>query len=200
MATSVVYNLSYLIQNFYYPTSSLRINLRVKSALLARNFLVIYTLFSNSSKLFNTLATSHVSSRYLLKIANIGFRAFVRVLFPKVTLLRYTPIGINFPLSARYRALLNIDYLMQDHGKPQQSLQLTNRFLTNPYFNGIPIAITPIAKKPFAYTFYKMLRMSLNVWFSWPKQFKLLAHYTSINSQWNFLRFLNKYYFKIYNV
>jgi hypothetical protein len=155
--------LSYLIQNFYYPTPSLRINLRGKSALLARNFLIIYTLFSNSSKLFNILAVSHDSSKYLLKIANISFKAFVKVLFPKVKLLLYTPIGINFPLSARYRALLNINYLTQDCGKPQQFLKLTDRFLTNPYFNGIPVAITPIAKKPFAYTFYKMLRMSLSV-------------------------------------
>jgi hypothetical protein len=155
--------LSYIIQNFYYPTHSVRVNLRVRSALLARNFLVIYTLFSSSSRLFSTLAITHPSYQYTLSILNMSFRAFVKVLFPKVTLLRYSPIGINFPLSARYIALLNLDYLLHGHGKPRQVLRLTGRFLTNPYFNGIPIAITPVAKKPFAYTFYKMFRTSLSV-------------------------------------
>lgn len=193
--------MSYLIQNFTYTNHFIRSNLRVRTSILARNFLLIFVLFSNSSKLFNMNAQTYVHARQVLKIWNISFKALAKVLFPKLKFLRYTPIGINFPRSAHYRTLKSLNDLLHHEVKsPTLMLPLSTHAVTYPYYTGSPIAITPIAKKPFSYAMYKFLRMSLNLWFSWPKQYKLSLHYTSLNNQWLFLRFLNKYYFKVYNV
>lgn len=191
---------SYLIQNFYYQNSSLRMTIRVRSAILARNFHVIYILLSNSSKLFNILSQSYPLYRYILKIANLSFREIAKVLFTKVKLMRYTPIGVNFPLSARYQALKGLDLLLNGNDTPTQLLKLSDRSITNPYFMGTPIVITPVSKKPFAYTFYKFMRMTLNMWFYWPKKYSITTHYTDVVSGVTLLRFLNSYYFKVYNV
>ena len=192
--------MSYLIQNFYHQNSSLRMTIRIRSAILARNFHVIYLLLSNSSKLFNTLSQSYSSSRHILKIANLSFRAVAKVLFTKIKFIRYTPVGVNFPLTARYRALMGLDHLLSNNGTPLQLLKLSDRLITNPYFTGTPIVITPVSKKPFVYTFYKFMRMSLNMWFYWPKKYNITTHYTNVVSGVILLRFLNSYYFKVYNI
>ncbi len=192
--------MSYIIQNFYYPNNSLRTTIRVRSAFIARNFQIIYALLSNSSKLFNILSQSYSSTRHVLKIANSSFKAIAKVLLPGLKYMRYTPIGLNFPMTAQYRALIGLEDLINGFKTPEKLLELTDRHLVNPYFIVTSIVITPVSKKMFAYAFYKFMRMILSLWFYWPKKYHITTHYTHVNSGLTLVRFLNNYYFKVYNI
>ena len=192
--------MSYVIQNFQQPVKSLRINVRIKASIILRNFAVIYSLLSDSTKFYNTFALTYVSRRQLMAMASVSFKALARVIFTKINYLRYTPVGLNFPLSARYNTLRNIDNLITRKEKPLNYLSLQARDFRCPYFTGIPIVITPIAKRPFSYTLYKFLRLSLSQWGQWPCQYRTAIHFTNVHSYWYLLTFLNKYYFKLYNI
>ena len=122
------------------------------------------------------------------------------VLFPNPKFLKFIPFGINFPKSAQFRALseLNMKYLgvKTSYSFPEIS---TNAF-AYPYFSRPQIVITNISRKPFNLALYKFLRLSLNLWFSWPRGYKTNLNYTSLEKSWILLLFLNKYFFKVYSV
>lgn len=104
-------------------------------------------------------------SRQLNYLGNKVFRGIIKVLFPKPKFLRYTPIGVNYPLSAHRETLISLNRLL-DKKIPNKSFEQPNTsFLRCPYPMGSPIAITPIAGKAFFLALYKLLRMSLQVWF-----------------------------------
>lgn len=160
----VIY-MSYLIHNFAYRHKSNRCNLRIRSAFLARNFPLIYLLFSNSSAGYNLLAHTSVSNRLMLRIGNTAFNSFTKVLFWKIKNLKYTPMGINFPNSAHYVAVTGLEKLItKTEGVLMFPLQ-KDHYFDYPYFTSITIAITPISNKKYSYTLYKFLRMNLNLWF-----------------------------------
>lgn len=195
--------MSYLIQNLSYFQPTLRLNVRIKSAIIARNVYVIYNLLNNSAKILNTLAVTSYHAKLpkdAFMLINPVFSALMRVLFPKIKYLRYTPIGINFPQAARYKTLWELNMMLFEEAKFTPILLDYNRFSLNPYFIGSPISITPVAKKPYSETLFKVTRMVLGLWFSWPRSYRLTTHYTNIYSQWYLLRFLNKYYFKLYHI
>jgi len=192
--------LSYLIQNFSHPHHSLRMNVRNRSALLARNTSVICFLLSNASRASSLISRTGANLQGLIGLRNEAFKYFSNSLLIKSKYLKYTPIGVNFPVSAYYQTLLQIDQHLDKKSSPSPLLPLTVRSVTYPYFAGLPIAITPISKKPFSYTLYKFLRMSMSVWFYWPRKYGTDIHYTDIQGQWYLLRFLNSYYFRVYNI
>jgi len=192
--------MSYVIQNFQHGSHSTRMNLRSRSAFLVRNVLTIYTLLSSSSKAFNLPMSSVAFIRQVNHIGNKIFCKIAKVLFPKPKFLRYTPIGINYPLSAHREAIKGIDLLLEKKTLLKVHSFPSNSFLRCPYPIGSPIAITPVAGKAFSLALYKLLRMSLQVWFYWPRSYRITTHYTPLNSQWLYLKFLNKYFFKVYNI
>ena len=155
--------LSYLIQNFTYPHHSLRMNVRNRSAILARNTSVICFLLSNASRASCLISRVGTNLQGLIGLRNEAFKYFSNSLLIKSKYLKYTPIGVNFPVSAYYQTLLQINLHLDERLAPIPLLLLTPRSLTYPYFAGLPIAITPISKKPFAYALYKFLRMSMSV-------------------------------------
>ena len=192
--------MSYLIQNFSYRHRSNRGNLRIRSSFLARNFPLIYLLMSNSSAGYNLMAHTFLPNRLMLKIGNVAFNPFTKVLFWKTKNLKYTPIGINFPNSAHYMAISGLDKLLT---KTENNLSFPlqrGRHFDYPYFTSSIVALTPISGKTYSYTLYKFLRMNLNLWFYWPRFYKISINHTVVESYWLQLKFLNKYFFKIYNI
>lgn len=155
--------MSYVIQNFQHGSHSTRMNLRSRSAFLVRNVLTIYTLLSSSSKAFNLPMSSVAFIRQVNHIGNKIFCKIAKVLFPKPKFLRYTPIGINYPLSAHREAIKGIDLLLEKKTLLKVHSFPSNSFLRCPYPIGSPIAITPVAGKAFSLALYKLLRMSLQV-------------------------------------
>lgn len=192
--------MSYLTQNFDYQYRSNRSNLRIRSSFIARNFTLIYLLLSNSSVGYNLLAQTSAYNKLILKIGNTAFNSFTKVLFWKVKSLKYTPIGVNFPLSAHFTGINGLDKLFTKSDNPVLFPNLSGRRFDYPYFSSNIISLTPISGKSYSYMLYKFLRMNLNVWFTWPKFYKITTNYTAINSYWLTLKFLNKYFFKLYNL
>lgn len=175
--------MSYLIQNSVYPAHSIKISLRVRGAFLARNAGAIYALLGVATKAFNLPYPITQHNLYLLVNASYFFSKFAKVLFKPTKFLRYTPIGINFPISAHYRALANLDSLLVSDGKFMPVVNPTRgSYFSYPYYSRSQIAITPVTKKPFSLALHKFLRMNLNVWFYWPRAFKVSSNFTDINS------------------
>jgi hypothetical protein len=192
--------LSYLIQNFSYTNFSLRISIRLLSSMLVRNVNVIILLLQTFTRALLPIHLTSINLIGLMPLLNTSFRYFTQVLLPKTKYLKYVPIGINLPLSTFYLTLRSLDLHLEGRYTPKTYLTSTTSTITNPYFSMIPICITPIAKKPYSYTLYKLLRMNLSIWFYWPPQYITKIHYTNITNQWYLLRFLNKYYMKVYNL
>jgi len=161
----MVNDLSYVIQNFYYPTHSLRSTVRSRTVVIARNFHLIYSLFAKSSKAYNILANTNSITRLAYSVGDSRLNAIARAVFSKVKFLKYSPIGVNFPMSAHYRTLFNINALLEKKRDPMPCLSLSSNAFDYPYYEGSQIVITPIAKKPMSYALYKFLRCSLSLWF-----------------------------------
>ena len=193
--------MSYLIQNSVYPAHSIKISLRVRASFLARNVGVIYTLLSAYTKAFNLPYPVTQHNLHVLVRASYLFSKFAKVLFKPTKFLRYTPVGINFPSSAHYRALANLGSLLaaDDKFMPFANPR-TDSYFSYPYYARSWVAITPITKKPFSLALHKFLRMNLDMWFYWPRAFKISSNFTDINSSWVFSRFLNKYFFRVYTI
>lgn len=193
--------MNYVIQNFSPVYSSIRLNLRIRAAWLARNFYVVYTLIMSNYKGFVINPAMGFAAKTLFLLGHGAFRQLSKVLFSNTKRFKYIPIGSNFPVSAQRFAVSSITSLLTvNSSRPRLVLPVTSEAFTNPYFQGSHIAITPVANKPFAAAIFKFLRMSLATWFSWPRAFVLSTHYTHITQAWRLLKFLNKYFFKVYGI
>ena len=192
--------MSYLIQNFFSPSHSLKISLRVRTAFILRNLHVVFNLISNHTYAFSIPNQSYTYSYQTLFNSAQYFSRVHTVLFPDPKFLKFIPFGINFPKSAQYKALseLNMKYsgVKTDYSFPNIT---TNAFLY-PYFSRPQIVITNVSRKPFNLALHKFLRLSLNLWFTWPRGYKINSNYTSLSKSWTLLLFLNKYFFKVYSV
>lgn len=194
--------LSYLIHNFHKTSPTNRSTLRIRTTFLARNYPVIALFLNSHSKAFNLNASTCNTIRESLLVGRENFRALSRVLFSKSYTLRFTPLGINFPQSAYFWALYHLIKFSKPLETPSLPLfpEVDQSYLTYPYFQYNKIAITPVTKKPFLLTLNKFLRMSLSLWFHWPNVYRIDSNFSNVLGPYLFLRFLNKYYFKVYNI
>ena len=194
--------MSYLIHNFTKSTNTNRSTLRVRTAFIARNYQLLFLLLNSHTKTFNLTALTYKSTRDVWKVVNENFRAISRVLFSKSYTLKYTPLGVNFPQSTYYwsvNSLLNL-FKLKPRKQALSFPTLSSVYYTYPYFKANPIVITPVTKKPFLLTLNKFLRMSLDLWFHWPNVYRIESNFSNVRGGYLLLRFLNKYYFKVYNV
>ena len=192
--------MSYLIQNFSYLSPSLRMTLRTKSSILVRNYSLINLLAFSTAMGFNVNFNSWAALLIYVKLTKDSFYQFSKVALPKSKLFKYSPIGINYPRVAYYTALTNIDLMLDKEVRNYKFLPLTSNYFLNPYFTKFLVAITPVSDQSANYQFHKFLRLVLYVWFCWPKKFKISTNFTWISDFWFQLRFLNRYYFKVYTV
>jgi len=192
--------MSYVIHNFSSHYHTLRMNWKVRSLQLVRNYVTLYTMFS-SNPLFTICSTSTWIFPILLFRTNyIYFTRLYDVLFPDVYEIKHSPIGVNFARSAQFTTLRNLDILFSWQMLPNPPLRPFQSLRTYSYPFGTALAITPIAKSFYANLLYRFFRMSLSVWFYMSSTYKLWVHYTLITPHFRCIPFLNKYYFKIYHV
>lgn len=192
--------MSYLIQNFFSPSHSLKISLRVRTAFIVRNIHVVFNLISNHT--YAAILTKR-SYTYAHKIFFNSVHYFSRihtVLFPDPKFLKFIPFGINFPKSAQHKALTELNAKYSGIKTSYSFPRIADNAFMYPYFSRPQIVITNISRKPFNLALYKFLRLSLNLWFSWPRGYKTNLNYTSLEKSWTLLLFLNKYFFKVYSV
>ena len=192
--------MSYLIQNFFSPSHSLKISLRVRTSFVVRNLNVIFNLLSNHTYAFNLPNKSYTYPQQIFFNSIHYFTRVSTVLFPSPKFLKFIPFGINFPKSAQYKALSELNMKYANVPTTYVFPPLTTSAFMYPYFSRPQIVITNISRKPFALALYKFLRLSLNLWFSWPRGYKINSNYTSLAKSWYMLLFLNKYFFKVYSI
>lgn len=192
--------LSYLIQNFTYPYYTPRVNVRIRSLFLIRNVATLYVLFAAPSKAFSSHAFTRQNVLPLSYLNDAMFGAVSKVVLSKVKKLKHVPIGFNFARTAYFNTLATLDSMLSNTFSTVRLCTGVRSAITYPYSTSLPIVHTPVSKRPFSYTIYKFLHMSLNVWFRWPLHYQLSTHYSNVHKHWMLLKFLNNYYFKVYNL
>lgn len=191
--------MNYLIQNFHSTYIPLKISLRLWSVILARNSFAIYSLIFFTTR-FNTPVSLTVSNYYFLKNSKYGFDNLLDTLFSSPRLLKFTPKGVNFASSAYFKALADINLLI-NNSKPSSGIptEISSHF-TYPYPVPSKIVMTPTAKKSFVLAFYKLLHMCMDTWFMWPRRYSALPFTTDVTNYWLMLLPLNKYFLKVYTL
>ena len=192
--------MSYLIQNFSYPHYTTRSSLRTRSLLLVRNISKLYLFLTSpvSIPLLSNFYRLHIPSWTAFYASN--FTGLAKLTLFKVRHLRYLPVGVNFARSAHYKTTFTLNKNFSTPSTPSTNLPFTGRAVTYPYSLGSYVLITPITNKPYSYTLYLFLKLSIRLWFSLPSFAKTSVHYSVLQNEMLYLPFLNKYFFKIYNV
>ena len=192
--------MSYVIHNFSPYAYTLRMNWKVRSLQLIRNYITLYTFF-NSRPLFALYATSTWVFPIVLFHNNYTyFNRLYEILFPKIYEIKHSPIGVNFPRSAHLKTLLSLDILFCTGQVNPVTLIPFRSLRSYPYAFGTALAITATAKSFYSTILYRFLRMSLLLWFNFASTYKFWVHYTLMTSRFQLLPFTNKYYFKVYHV
>lgn len=192
--------MSYLIHNFAYPHYTTRSSLRTRSLLLVRNIAKLYLFLTLpvSVPSLSGLRRLHIPSWTVFYVSK--FTGLAKLTLFKVRHLRYLPIGVNFARSAHYKTTFTLDKTFSTFSTPATTLPFANKAITYPYSLGSYVLITPIANKPFSYTLHLFLKLSIRLWLCLPSSAKTSVHYSILQNEMLYLPFLNKYFFKIYNV
>lgn len=157
-------------------------------------------LLSSSSRAFNLLSTGVSLTRPLAKISDLSFRRLIVAALPRAKEIRHSPIGINFARSAHYVSLVEMDRMPNPSYRIRTFLPLSTSLLTYPYFFGLPIIFTPVAKSQFLEVLYRFFRTSFTVWARWPGKYRITSHYTNVYPELRFVTFLNSYFIKVFNI
>ena len=192
--------MSYLIQNTYSYTPTTKISIRTRSAFISRTYPSIMACLYMNTEAFMIPSTLSPYQRLVLLNSTHFFTKFYNTLFPNPKFLRFVPFGLNFPMSSYYSALVNMSNQLTNKSHYPSLRNPTSRSFNYPYFSRPQITITNVSKSPFSLALQKLLRLSLDLWFVWPRGYKLNMNYTDISHSWYLLRFLNKYFFKVYSV
>jgi hypothetical protein len=192
--------MSYLIQNFSFNHYVVRASWKVRTLIVARNAFLIHWLLVNLSNPFIlTASTWHFSTLYL----TMSYHYFVRlffVLFPTVKEIKHTPLGVNFPRSAYYTALVQVDATLTPFSIISPLLPITDRRILYPYPFGSPLILHASAKNVLFDFIYRFFRLSLTLWAHWPSSYKTWVHHTYLSPRLRTMWFLNRYYYKVYNI
>jgi hypothetical protein len=175
-------------------------SLRVRSTFIARNTPVISLFIANSSYAVSLQRLNNFYYTSILTELHKFFNQFIKILYPRTGFLKYVPVGVNFPVSAHYQGLKSLYNVTTGETTLTNLSNIPNQLFKYPYYSRQKVAITPVSKKPFKLTLYKLLRMTFNMWFTWPRSYRILANFTDINSSWFMARFLSKYFFKVYSI
>ena len=195
--------MSYLIQNFKYTSTSLRYNLKLRALLLLRNTNILLSLVKMPWQFTKLLYLDRTLSYYRKVVGLYLFMKLSKVLLPSIKLFKYTPVGVNYPKSAHFTALTLLSTAVSTASSSvaqiQNSTSSVPKLKTN-YILNSQVYITTLAYKPVKTALFKLMFMSLSCWFTWPRRYALPSQSFSLSAQWHLLKFLNVYFFKIYNL
>lgn len=140
----------------------------------------------------------------LSKYNSQEFQRLFHLTFPNPKFLKYTPLGTNFSKSAYFNSLRYshdlITKTITNTNDGNTFLRETQSSLTYPYSSNIVVVFTSISKNYLYDLLYRFLRLSLSVWFQWPRTYKTKVHHTFVTKNFWTIYFLNYYYYKTYNL
>lgn len=192
--------MSYLIHNFSYNHYTVRSSWKTRTVIAARNSSLVYLSLSTLSTPFNISANTWQISQFYLKTSSHYFSRLFYVLFPEVKEIKHTPIGLNFPRSAHYAGLSQLNLTLTPFSLNTPLLPSTSQRLLYPYIFGAPLILNYSAKNILFDLIYRFFSMSINLWFYWPSSYKTWVHHMYVSPRIRPIWFLNRYYFRVYNV
>lgn len=187
--------MGYLIQNLVHTNYTLRLNLRIRSTWLLRNYFVIYLLILSSTHINNFMSTSLKDVSFWLRLNKYLFARFAKIVCMSANYLKQVTFGINFPNTAHYiactRILHHISYA-----------QISDRTWLNThvlYNTPIAIVTTPRVRTLLRCTLYYVFKYWLNTWVPMPNSYTLPHSFVCMSVWWQLITFTNAFYFKVYN-
>jgi hypothetical protein len=192
--------MSYVIQNFRSPSLTLRMSLKLKSLLVLRNAHALYTLFWLFSKPSQLGTINYHSAAILQKLSLMSSKRLPVIVFPRTAMLKRTPIGVNFNSSAFWTALSTI---LSMFSKREPLLYVHSPIvstITYPFPKSTSTVVMVPTSKALLTALHKFLLTSLSLWWVWPKNLKPGQLFINLHSYWFLLKFLNKYFYKVYNI
>ena len=192
--------MSYLIQNFSIYRPYIRLNNSSFTAFLSKNIWLIYSYMriSYPTLLLCSLPLTY-STDMFIKFSHF-FDNFVTSILLKPQFLRYAPLGTNFPSTSYHRALADLDLLFSNEVPALRFEVNTVYNFKYPYFSRPRIAITSVTQNEYLAIIYKFFYMTVNVWFLWPKSYSFYSNFTDISHNWVLIKFVTKYFFKVYSI
>lgn len=192
--------MSYLIHNFAFNHYTLRLSWKARTVVAVRNASLVYFFLTTLTTPFNITASTWHFSQFYLKTYYHYFSRLFYVFFAKVKEIRFIPIGLNFPRSAHYTSLTQLESTLTPLLPVKTLLPLTKHRLLYPYPFGMALVLHWSSKNIFFDLVYRFFRMSLSLWYYWPTRYKTWVHYTYISPRLRTMWFLNRYYYRIYHV
>lgn len=187
--------MGYLAQNLICTNQTLRLNLRIRSTWLLRNYFIIHTLVLSSTytKDYTSIVLKYAA--FWLKLRKYLFARFSKIVCASSRYLKQVTFGINFPKTAYYKGCLRIFNLISRVSVPQQPWLNTHTLYNTP----ISIVTTPRVRNLIKCTLYYMFKHWLNVWASISNSYFLPHSFTCTSLLWQLITFTNVFYFKVYN-
>lgn len=195
--------MSYLLQNFNFLTPTIRYSLKLRSLIALRAVSLLAILLKMSPKHYKLSTLGNKWAIYYSFTQAYAFCKLFKIAFPKTQFLKYTPIGVNLPVSAQYLTLSIFHSRASQRvlDRKYNPLNITiTRIFRDPYYGASYIHLAMLSKRPVVNMLYKFLFLTLNLWFTWPKRYSLSPQLFFISSRWFKIPFVNKYLFKIYSV
>lgn len=192
--------MSYLIQNFRNDPKNSKLTVRTKSFLVLRNIHVIWTFLFSPLPSVNIGANSYPNIYFIALYGDTFFNKFLKYALPPTRRIKYIFIGLNLPKSSTYTLYKVLDKFLNTEKIDYKLKTFSNNYFINPYLRNISLIVIPQTHRMFIYTLAQLLRLLLHTSIHWPKKLKPRLHYSKLVYNITLLRFLNKYYFKVYNV
>lgn len=187
--------MGYLAQNLIYTNRTLRLNLRIRSTWLLRNYFIIHTLILSSTYTKDYMSTTLKYVTFWLKLSKYLFARFSKITCMSSRYLKQVTFGINFPKTAYHKGCLRIFHLISRISIHQQPWLNTHTLYNTP----IPIVTTPRVRSLIKCTLYYIFKHWLNTWAPISNSHFLPHSFTCTPLLWQLITFTNVFYFKVYN-
>ena len=193
--------MSYLTQNFYSNGVVTKVTNKTRSLWAVRNAYAVYMLGTSSLFYQLSLAQCPLLQFYCESIIGTKFNHFYQTVYRGIFRLRTQLLKTHFPVSAYYSSISGVESLILYRKAPTY----------HPFFGEVDVFDSAYAKhapavkilhanRPYRLALWKFMNMLTLLWFQWPRRYFLTEQYVLATRNWRMLRFLNLYYFKVYNV
>ena len=188
----------YVIENFFLTFFKLAWNSKINSLFYYRtgntsiSLLKVYLNYPNFFK-------GNVNSAYLLNFTRFFFLGKLFSMATQAPFYPNQPLSLNFTKSVQYWALTRNLKGLVTLKENERYLYWPSLSFTPDYYQTVQISNIFLPGCTFKKSLFGFLQLVLTNWQSWNRQNKLLIPYLILIPKHLPLRFLNFYFFKIYN-
>ena len=188
----------YVIENFQPMFTHLRYYPYLRVLFFFRN---LYKHFILVSLFFNNLVFTYWPQTSLNFFNNFFIKNFTLVIAPHLQ-IKSNPIKLNFPNSLQFWALTRSLFLYTQYEQLTVNPVVTNTININfeyQYYLTKKVLHVQTKKTPFKIIMLTILKWIINPWTYFNTNLKLVPIPLSFTPQMLFLKYINTYFFKVYN-